>query len=368
MSKHELNPENIPPKEGTPPLSPDEVMESFDTYQKKVEKDWESAKNSYQKKINQLMDDFLKQGIPDIQFEEPKKESGLIPPAPENLTSDLDQTLKKARSKFINPTHFSPRSIFTPEPLYSRWDFLRKWKTISVGIATVLCLFFFISIFKTQYPVKLPYTHATGLVIEGDKIYIVDWFRKALFTHEFKKGLPIVNIDSIQTALASGLAKSDQFFWTLDALNKKIQEFSVSQERTVNNSYDIFAQKPSGLYFDGKDLWSGDALSKTIYRHHGNAPDDILEEYTFEGMNVTALEVKNNRVWILDGKSRELGLFRLQKPLKKISLYDLDPHLQDGSPTSFYWKGNNLYLLTTSPAWVYRISKWQLERHILEKS
>jgi hypothetical protein len=43
------------------PQKPDEIISEIDSYQEKIAEDWETTKSNYQSKINQILEDFIKE-------------------------------------------------------------------------------------------------------------------------------------------------------------------------------------------------------------------------------------------------------------------------------------------------------------------
>ena len=62
MAHAEKEPENRPEFQKAPddlPPEAAELVEDIDSYQKKMESEWETAKSAYEEKINRIMDEFL---------------------------------------------------------------------------------------------------------------------------------------------------------------------------------------------------------------------------------------------------------------------------------------------------------------------
>jgi hypothetical protein len=196
----------------------------------------------------------------------------------------------------------------------------------------------------------------------GDKVYIVEWFRKALYEHRFAKGFPIVQVENIPNNFLSGVAFSDKYLWTLDAFGHQFIQHSLGSDHRVLKSFPTPGSKPAGLYWDGTDIWSADLGEKKIYRHFGTDPESIKAEYGFTNFAVTSLYFKLNRLWVLDGKSRMIHLCRLEDPLRVIATYDLDPLLKGATPNDFTMRGNTIWLLTENPPQLLRLSERSLKK------
>jgi hypothetical protein len=101
---------------------------------------------------------------------------------------------------------------------------------------------------------------------------------------------------------------------------------------------------------------------KKIYRHFGNDPETVRTEYGFSNFSVTSLYFKENRLWVLDGKSRMMHLCRLEDPLRVVASYDLDPLLKGATPNDFTLRGNTFWLLVENPPQLLRLSEGALKK------
>ncbi len=367
------------------PPSSAELIDNIDSYQKRVENEWDSAKSSYQAKINQIMEEFLKQGF---TVESPSKSTSSIPPRPgkpeptgqtppppkppsqdpyiAKLLSRVEEELrhvdrKGPRVPFFNSS--DPTALGLPWKPTWKQRLIVEWKK-AVGLAGLLALtgFVFLYFFTTPKEISLPYGHTLGPVILGDKIYISDWFRKALYVHKLKRGLPLLSVENLPNSFATGLAFDAKSVWTLDSIERKFLKHAITADHQVNASFDTPGKKPMGLFHDGTDLWSSDLDEKKLYQHRGNDIEDIKDEYAIPEIALTSLAMRNNRVWILDGNSRELSVHRLQKPLKSLGAFDLDPFLKGATPTGFAFEGKDVWLLTENPSKLIRVPLKKIEK------
>jgi hypothetical protein len=106
--------------------------------------------------------------------------------------------------------------------------------------------------------------------------------------HANKRGLPIKTIETLPNNLATGIAVSEKTLWTLDALDRKILLHTLTSDHQVTASVRSPDDKPTGLFFDGTDLWSADQDAKKLYRHRGNDVEEIRDTFPLPDINVTA--------------------------------------------------------------------------------
>ena len=258
----------------------------------------------------------------------------------------------------------SKRSAFMqthrPESLQLGWkdegnlSTRRVWWAVG-GIGTIVVSAIFYWMFWRVTTIPLPYSHTMGPILLNDRVYIFDWFRRSLYVHEDKNGFPIRSVETVPNTLASGMALSAKILWSLDSLDKKILLHATSPDHQVTSSFSTPGEKPVGLYYDGTDLWSADLAEKQLYRHHGNDVEDIRDRFPLPDLTLTSFTFRKSRLWILDGKSRLINVYRLQKPMAQIGSFDLDPFLKGASPTGFAIDGRKLVLVTENPSVLIRI-------------
>lgn len=366
------------------PPSSAELIDNLDSYQKRVENEWDSAKASYQAKINQIMEEFLKQGF---TVENPTKTAGATPPPrpdkpetmgppppPKSHTQDpyiakllsrVEEELRHVDRKGPKVPFFGSEGTGLGLPWKPSWKqrLLVEWKKTLLGLMGAICIgSAFYYFFTSPRLIDLPYGHTLGPVIIGDKIYISDWFRKALYVHQLKRGLPLLSVENLPNSFATGLAFDAKSVWTMDSIERKFLKHALTADHQVNASFDTPGKKPMGLFHDGTDLWSADLEEKKLYQHRGNDIEDIKDEFVIPDITLGALAMRNNRVWILDSNSRELSVHRLQKPLKPLGAFDLDPFLKGATPTGFSFQGKDVWILTENPSRLIRVPLRKIEK------
>ncbi len=348
-----------------------DFLQEFDAYQKKLDEEWEQAKSSYQNKINHIMDEYIHQQKVNeaTQAETPPAQNDKVSAAKPNQPEQgfqqrMEGLLARVESELRKTDRAHQTSIFDEfRPTIINVGH-RSFKTfvrrclLSLGILAVLggLVFQFVVFFMTLAPqTPLPYSHATGGVMQNGKIYMADWFRKALYVHQLKRNLPIVAIENIPNNFITGLAITDKNVWTLDAFENKICRHALTEDHQVIEKYPTPGTKPVGLYWDGMDLWSADNTTHLLYRHHITDIESPTEQFEFPQMTVAGFVIHHNRVLALDGETRELTLFRLQNPLKALEVVDLDQYLLGSKPTGLVLTKTAVLVITNRPAQVVHI-------------
>src|ERR1044071_6748976 len=298
-----------------------EIIADIEDYQKRMQSQWESAKSSYEEKINHLLEDFVEQTKQResetahvesdknkkalSQFSEKESDNRL-----ESLFNQAEKALRSIEKKakdFTNKKSDRPRVInidwATDRPTRSKRGLFFLLGTVG---AASLAYFYYFTIPQVS---SLPYAHTAGVVIDHDKIYIPDWFRRSLYVHKPVRGLPIVSIESLPNDFLTGLAISPGKIWSANSVTAQILEHSRSVEHPVENRIASPGKNPMGLFFDGTDLWSVDDIEKKIYRHRGNDIEEIKETFSLPNLPLSGFAMADNRAWILNKKSRELYVF-----------------------------------------------------------
>lgn len=351
-------PDDLPPAAA-------ELVGDIDSYQKRMEKEWDSAKVAYEEKINRIMEEFMiNQGQPPAHEEKPKPRSSS--PRNERLRDLMGELEKEMRRADHASKRFSPFARPSMESMQLGWkptlNFrLKKYAPWAAGVMMVISAGAFFSSSRVQID-TLPYTHTLGPLVAKDKIYILDWFRKSMYVHKDASGLPILSVEPVANNLATGIAMSEKTMWTLDGLDRKILLHTTTPEHQVTSDVETQGTKPTGLFYDGLDLWSADDAAKRLYRHRGNDIEDIRDSFPMPDITVTGFGFYNNRFWILDGKSRLINVYRLQKPMLQLGSFDLDPFVKGATPTGFTISGKKILIVTENPVSLIRIPLSRLKK------
>ena len=102
--------------------------------------------------------------------------------------------------------------------------------------------------------------------------------------------------------------------------------------------------------------------SKILYRLRADDPTEVRDQFDLPLAHVTAINIQAKRLWAMDGKAREVTLFRLQKPLKTLGTYDLDPFIRGATPTGLSISGKNAWIVTENPSAILRIPLRKLKK------
>jgi hypothetical protein len=258
----------------------------------------------------------------------------VAPPQPEPRPERKTAPLSSA------PTHFKRKEL----PAYVLWG---------TGVGIVLGVLFLGKALIVRQTLDrktpLPYAHVIGPIMSQNKIYCADWFRSNLYVHKIEKGLPIVAAENIPNSLVTGLAVTNVNLWTIDGVANRILQHALTPEHLVLHSYPTPGTRPRGLFFDGIDLWSGDAGLQIIYRHQGTDVTAIKDQYHFNDVALTSFQIYRGSVWILDKSERKISAFNLQKEMVIKDSFDLTPFLEGAEPRGFTLNETGLIVATENP-------------------
>lgn len=359
------------PDEPIEPNKPDEIFSEMDNYQEKLAQEWESAKVSYQSKINEILEEFIKeksQSGDSLSVVMPESEKTPRKSKMENLMMKAEKLLKSGESK----ARMLSYKTQSPSIINIDWGSTiprepRRIKNIIFAALGMIALGWGVAFFR--YPgavTTLPYNHTTSLTVFQNKIYIVDWFRKALYIHANRRGMPLVSVENLPNDFVTGLGLAGSRMWTANGLRSEFIEHELSSEHPVIDRVPAPGTGMTGLFFDGLDLWSADDGEKILYRFRGSDVSETKETYRFEKISPIAFAINKGRVWVLVKKSRQLHEYRLEDPLRLLNRYDLDTLLKTSTASGLAFDGKTILILTDSPSQVLRISPRKLRRYIEE--
>src|SRR5689334_4820025 len=105
MGTPEKDKKDEPKLEAIIPPAAAELIGDIDSYQKKMEEQWSTAKDSYEKRINQIMEEFLSKTPKDLP--PPKKESDQPAPSKsdfENVMARVERELRETGYRARKPS------------------------------------------------------------------------------------------------------------------------------------------------------------------------------------------------------------------------------------------------------------------------
>ncbi|MBV9081028.1 MAG: hypothetical protein JO102_07940, partial [Elusimicrobia bacterium] len=268
-----------------------EVIEDLDAYQRRIDREWETAKSVYQNRISEIMNEFLKKSLDD-----PSEGAAPRPPKePPRGKPDSMETLVARVAEELRA--FDGRARRTAVPLLPgpASPAGRGWKRagwFAAGCAVAAGLFLYM---RRPEWTPLPYAHTGAVAVSGGKIYIADWFRKSLYVHAAKKGAPILAVESLPADLVTGLAVAKDGLWAVDGLSRELSRRAPTPDHQSLEKFSVADGRPTGLMIDKDGIWVGGQEGNKLFRMSPEDPSDVRDRYDLPG-TVTALQVWQKRI------------------------------------------------------------------------
>ncbi len=354
-------PHDQPPVDDITPSSA-EVVEDVNTFEDSLSEEWQSTRSAYQQRISSIMDDFLHKGLEGEKREErPTAKPRRPSPSRENVEvffGRMAEEMHAYENRVKAAAAAAPLALPAPVPKPKRGWIL--------GVLGVILVVSAVAGFWKHEQIAsytpLPYARAGAVAVFDGKIYIADWLRKSLYVHAAKRGAPILAVESLPAGLSTGLIVDAEGIWTSDGITSEIVRHAKTPDHSPVSKFPAPGNRPAGLAEDRGSLWTASAEADKLFRVRGDDPSEVLEKFSLPGVNITALQLKDRRLWVLDGKSREVDVFRVQKDLKPLATLDLDPFLHGGTPTGLALQGSYAWIITENPAAILRIPLRSLKK------
>lgn len=216
---------------------------------------------------------------------------------------------------------------------------------------------------EASYPI--PYQHPAALVWSGDRLWTADWFTQTVYEQRLEgEKLALVRAIPIPDSHVTGLAVADGHLFVADSWKKTIQRRRLDGPLTLVDTAPSPGDSPSGLFYDGRYLWSSDSAGKgRLYQHDIDRDLTVLSSYKSPGKTPSGIYKDSKYLWSADSETRVLYQHRLDKELNIIAKYTL-PALDQGkeSLSAFAWRDGELWLARDGLARIFRRPLGQFRR------
>lgn len=205
----------------------------------------------------------------------------------------------------------------------------------------------------------LPYINPTGLLWQGDKLWVLDWFTQSIYVHQIRgHELPILKTYHLPQSHVTGMAIVGGMLYTSDSWSKTIRKHKLDDFLTVVATYPSPGPSPSSLFWDGKYLWCGDIGAAKIYQLQLANKLLVIGTYPAPGAALAGFYKDANYAWTADAQTRKLYQHRLNDSLTVIGVYS-HPDFERGSEpiSSFVWQGDTLWFTRDRQPTLSRRSK-----------
>ncbi len=230
---------------------------------------------------------------------------------PSVLDSDLEKIIKKGIERAESePVRFPAKTPF--------WK--KKWFALGA-----LLLIFAVgggTVFKVRHDKKerirseretyaaerqfpLPYSHPSGIALEGRYFWISDWYAQSIYKHEpSPEGIVMLAVYHLSDMNPIAICWEGPDLWVLSS-NHKLQKYEVKQKLTRLQSARTPGDNATGLAYDGRNIWTADAAAKKMYRHTMDKTLTVEAEFPYPG-TPQALFCHEGALWSLDGDQNRL--------------------------------------------------------------
>lgn len=205
-----------------------------------------------------------------------------------------------------------------------------------------------------SFPV--PYSHPTALVWVGEKLWTADWYSQSIYEH----GLSGEKLETLRTVRLpkshiTGLAVANGSLYVADSWKKTIERRRLDPGLTLIDSTPSPGPSPSGLYWDGRYLWTSDSSTARFYQHDLDRSLTVLASYKSPGKSPAGMYRDTQYFWSADADTRTLYQHRLDQELRVVAKYTLSA-LDAGSQalSCFTWRANHVWMGRDGTAQILR--------------
>lgn len=192
----------------------------------------------------------------------------------------------------------------------------------------------------------LPYAHPVALQWVGDRLWTADWFTQTVYEHRINAGrLELLRSVKLANTNITGIAVVHDKIFIADSFKKQIQRRRIDAGLSLIDARPSPGPSPSGLFWDGRYLWSSDSQSNKFYQHDPDSELSVLASFKSPGKSPAGMYKDSQYFWSADADMRMLYQHRLDHELRVIARYSL-PAFDAGTQSlaCFSWKDGALWL------------------------
>lgn len=192
----------------------------------------------------------------------------------------------------------------------------------------------------------VPYSHPTALVWVGESLWSADWFNQSVYEHRLRGNrLEVVRTVRLPQSHITGLAVANGSLYLTDSWKKTIERRRLDPGLTLIDTTPSPGKSPSGLYWDGRYLWSSDSAAGRFYQHDLDRPLSVLASYKSPGKSPAGVYRDAQYFWSADSDTRTLYQHRLDQELRVVAQFTLAA-LDEGSAalSCFTWREGRLWM------------------------
>jgi hypothetical protein len=150
----------------------------------------------------------------------------------------------------------------------------------------------------------------TSMASDGTVLWVTDWkgTLSAYDPYDLRSPLRSLHVSISGAYRPAAVAIGREMFYTLDAAQGRIVRHQPGDPSAILYWKPAPGPAPTALAWDGKALWSYDAVNKAVYRH--GADEANAKAYVLDADVVpTAMNWLGGRLWLFDSRSRRVMAF-----------------------------------------------------------
>ncbi|MBI4385939.1 MAG: hypothetical protein HY551_01020 [Elusimicrobia bacterium] len=162
---------------------------------------------------------------------------------------------------------------------------------------------------------SLPVENPTAIGFDGNALWIAEWSGKLVSLDPSNPAavlaqyslLPGGPYRPVSLALGAGA------LWSLDASQARIVKHRLTDPGSLELVWPSPGPGPVALAHDGRNLWSYDAVTKSLYRHLGEGPRAEAETVALNlDVVPTSMQWQGDVLWLHDGRGKRLLKLRME--------------------------------------------------------
>ncbi len=190
--------------------------------------------------------------------------------------------------------------------------------------------------FKLSAEAKINLPNPTALLPVAEGLWVSDWERGVMLLDkkDVSRTLRSLRMLMKEPFRAGALVSDGGYLWILDIAQLRIIRQSPHDKEGIM-SVKTPGPAPSGMAFDGVNLWTFDSSTKLLYRFALNPASGIESSYALPGVNVpVCMQWVSKTLWVLESGGALKRLSFENGVFKMISEQKVSPRI-----LSFYAEG-----------------------------
>ncbi|MBI4395562.1 MAG: response regulator [Elusimicrobia bacterium] len=210
----------------------------------------------------------------------------------------------------------------------------------------------------------IPYTNPTALCYAGDKtLWAADWVTSSLYKHNLDQKLSVAQIVQLPGGHPTGIAWDGVNLWTCNSWEQKIYKHGMDAGLSVAAEYPSPGPEPAGLYWDGVNLWVCDYKEGKFYRMKVSEEGlTVLNAYDSPGPRPVGLFITPDNLWSADAETNRIYKHAKDNTLTVIAVYVASSYKDRKNFISgLAWDGKYIWSCADEHADIHRHNPRNLE-------